>query len=216
MIDLAIVVQLGFTQRAEPSREFGLYALHDRLAERYFDRRSVWLGLRTWNADMKQTAHVILHRKPAKIIHVGFSYGCGEGLIQFAKHLRRRAVGIDLAILIDPVVRYRFLKPLSMLANHSFRVPENVRAAQLWRTVNWPSFFSPWGRNIEPRSSETEILKRIVYGSAESLAKYDPPGEHRQNADVWHTNIDEFPDVHRDVLSVVQWHASTWIEQAEG
>lgn len=214
-VDAAIVVQLGFTQKAEPNREYGMFALHDWLADVYHDRRKSWLGLRTWNADMQQAADVVLHRAPGRIVHVGFSYGCGEGLLKFAKALRRRARRIDLAVLIDPVTRYRLLKPLSMFSNHRFKLPPNVDEAALWRTVNWPKWTSPWGRDVRETSEQTRVIRRTTFGSNRNLAKYKPGGIHRVNGDVWHSNIDELPEVHRDVLDLLQAKLGSWLGMSE-
>ena len=207
MIKAGINIGTGFMQPGRPSGGVGLYHLHDMAVDEFFDRRETWLSISTWNANMAEQVHKMMSRKPEKIIDVGYSYGCGEAAINFCREVGQYGRQVDLLCLIDPVIRFRhILKPMSLVTRFThlaFRVPPNVKEVALWRTVNKETWMSPWAREIKV-GKNTRILSKVVFGSTENLIKYSPKGQHRKDPNIFHSNIDELPVIHDEIMDLLK------------
>ncbi len=200
----AIICLLGFTQWSGPGT--GLYRLHDRFVERYFDRRTSLVLLRRWNSDHEETAELIRHRNMKTVIAIGYSYGCGHALVQLSKHLGRRAIAIDAAFLIDPVPRYRLLplKVLSLTRFGKFKVAHNVRSVWSWRQLN----ARPFGRRVIAMSDQTVVHDEVVFGSAAELKRRtgrskSVHGDRVINSVIGHNEIDDNAMIHEAIIDRV-------------
>jgi pimeloyl-ACP methyl ester carboxylesterase len=219
---IACVCQSGFTE--VPWRGTGIGQIHKLLSQGPLrDRvKCPLLALEPWNADARTLAEKtrVMTTPDDRIIHIGHSYGCGEGLHHYAKELaRRNSMGqgfrkIDLAILIDPVTRYPLFKWRSLRSGLQFEVPSNVARVACWRTLHVPrrsrdQFFRPVGQS--PRCGDgTKLLRHVVYGTAEDLtaagAVFGGGDEIRsrpQDQAPTHTTVDELPEVMSDVVELV-------------
>jgi hypothetical protein len=82
-----------------------------------------------------------------------------------------------------------------------FLLPENVREYASWRTVNKPTWTTPWGRDVEGAGKS---ILRHAYGSVENHDRYAPRGLRSIDNDVTHTSIDDHAEVHSELLSLVK------------
>ncbi len=184
----AICLISGFTQRERADDANGIVTLRRELAETYFDRRQHWLGLRTWRANMEDTAGLMLEQMPAKIIVVAYSWGAGRGVPRLCQHLPK----VDLLCLIDPVL-YAWPRALALLRFGKFRVPDNVRRVATWRTENG-SALDPKGRAIAHPASQK--VRDIV------LTR-DRLGKHVWRDDATHVTIDNHPQIHEEIRELI-------------
>lgn len=93
--------------------------------------------LLAWNDDMEQMAKFISLISPTtpNILVFAYSWGCGHGFIELAKHLS--PLKIQEAVLCDPVY-YSFLYWRAFLW-HKIRIPNNVEKIwQLRQEHDWP------------------------------------------------------------------------------
>ncbi|MFP4145307.1 MAG: hypothetical protein ACLFV3_09200 [Phycisphaeraceae bacterium] len=205
-VDLAIVVLPGFQQWAGPGT--GCWKLYNRLCRTYRDRTRSLVLLRAWDSDPKLTAALIDERHAATTIAIGYSYGAGWGVTQLADELDQLQRRIDVAFLIDPVPRYRFLpaKLLSLTRQGTYEVPANVTQAYSWRQVNKRSWDDPVGRPIRAADpSQTWTQELAVYGADMDLL-HQHGGSNRNwrlDADIHHSNIDDRPEIHDAILTSI-------------
>jgi pimeloyl-ACP methyl ester carboxylesterase len=162
--------------------------------------------LRPFDANWRRIADRI-HQdsdRGALVAFVGHSYGCGWGLKRLARFLDENGRKIDMAFLIDPVIRwFQWLTPLNFLSLTrigDFKLPANVTSAWSWRQVN----NRPQGRFVP--SPRNDFVHRYVYGSKAALAKRARPGLEEQcvDAGVTHSTIDGLPAIHRSINSLVK------------
>jgi hypothetical protein len=204
--------------------------LHRFLEVKFHDRRREFVALRTWNSDAEATAAQIAARKPRKVIVVGYSYGCGWGLPQLAQALGAWGVGVDLALLVDPVPRWTWL-PLKWLALTRwgvYRVPVNVGRVHYWRQVNG----APFGRRVVAGRGSGMVFGRGssapgkpgrpgvrsgvrcegVYGAMGNLFAYAnvdaEEGRWVATAGDDHLSIDDKPAIHRRILDLIEAEVS--------
>lgn len=197
------LIYTGFTQ---VSHRAGLSGLHASLADGLMhDRRSFpFLALRPWDADTKTDAELVGKADAKLTIAVCFSYGAGEALVNFAKH---HAKPIDLAILIDPVTRYRWLKWRSLMHGGDYKVPENVKRVAVMRTLNKPTLTSPVGHDVVTGKG-TQVVQHVVYGTRDRIADFRHNGWSPLIegivSDLHHTNIDDSDEVHRRAVVLIE------------
>jgi len=203
----AIVFINGFRQGIGPC--VGLQKLYQNSTRCWYDRRQDLLLHRTWKANHAETADLIVSHDPELIYVVGYSYGCGRGLTRLAKHLAQRDRNIDTAFLIDPVTRYRILKPLSLgwwgRKSVSYETPPNIDEVFSWRQVNHQGPLDPVGHRVLTQV-HTVAHPQVVMGRPENLRKYggdDAPEMWRIDYDVNHSTIDNHPAVHREILNIL-------------
>src|SRR5690606_31990099 len=144
----------------------------------YYDRRSFWLGLRTWDANVEEVAKELARRGVRKIVVVCYSWGAGRAFIRFAMACRELGLVIDFVVLIDPVVYDGFLigKAANALlpSGSPFKLPEGVLAFSSYRTLNKKKLTDPWGRDVRPEGAETLARRRVVFGTTDAVIKYQP------------------------------------------
>lgn len=205
MTRAAILLVTGYTQPAHRTDGCGLWTIYDRLRERFHDRRDWWVSIRPWNAKLEHDADEIVRLQARRIVTVSYSWGCGKGLPRFAKRLKEQGRSISLACLIDPVP-YRVARWAStalMKGDSPFMLPENTCSFASWRTVNKPTWTTPWGRDVASAVG-AKPLHRRAFGSAESLEKYKPLGEPTVDGSVIHGNIDDNDTVHSEACSLIE------------
>lgn len=183
----AILLQTGAFAKAYPTPSSGLYRLARRIGEIHFDRREVWLGVRTHDANLTYDVEEIVERGAKLVIHTGHSMGDGQGLPALARLLAARNRRVNLACMIDPVP---MVGPHFKVTDEPFRMPPNVDAVTVARTVNkpprlWDAWFTPWGRRV----AHPHVVSEIVFGT-------DDPH-------VMHGNIDEQDRVHDQIIDAI-------------
>lgn len=178
----AILSQPGFLASTSAG---GIHDINDALAAGYPDRSEVWLGLRPHYYNLDRDVESIIASRPQRIIHIGHSYGCGQGLIGFAGQLAKYGRVIDLAVMIDPVVETFWWRLTNALINLGpFTVPANVNAVIHARTKNW-RFGMPVGRDV----THHNVLMRMVF-SASDAKSIDKRRTLIDDPTIIHTNID--------------------------
>lgn len=150
----------GFTQTND--RHNGCLELF--LEMRKFSSPEVNVDIREWNADWDARAGMIFlmseearrNNLPIRIHYYGYSWGCGNGYVKFAKALKKRGLKINHAVLCDPVYRSGFipswfpnwlqLAPLSMTSFMGLKIPYKST-----NRVDW--FYQRQNRpmGVEPR-----------------------------------------------------------------
>lgn len=123
----------GFTQ--SPDRMTGSQRLWLRLMRFAGPRRMV--GFYSWNHNWTELAERIAvvseGQKPTIRIY-GYSRGGGYGFPTLAAELRRRGLGVQRAVLADPVARW-----FAFVRGHQIRIPPTV--GEVWYTLqtnSWP------------------------------------------------------------------------------
>ncbi len=161
IVNSAIVVISGFTQKA--SCRTGMGELYCDLRRRYATTPERYIIHRAWDADMGELAHLLDRDRTQdfRLAVVAYSWGCGRGVRRFAKHLARKGIGIDLLLLIDPVI---FRPILAMTRFGRFKVPPNVDAVYSWRQVN----SGPFGRRLKLENDRTRILATIDHNDMDN------------------------------------------------
>lgn len=201
----AILLITGFSQPDYRDKGCGLWGLHDLIADAFPDRRDVWLRIRTWNSDgLEPDADEIAGVNPELIATVTYSWGNGYGLPKFANQLYAHARSVDCACLIDPVpyTMGRLISNALSRGSGPFHLPDNVMQFASWRTVNKPSWDTPWARDVE--AAGRRPLDQVAFGSVENLNKYQPLGRYEIDGSVTHSNIDDDGRVHAGVLDVLK------------
>jgi hypothetical protein len=203
----AILLITGFTQKAKREDGAGLWRLYDRLLERYVEPfaaggSNLWLQIRTWNYPVAQDAAHLVDGGARRIIVVGYSWGCGKGVLDFCDELERHGRVADLACLIDPVVHSTFgvITNACIPTKRPFPVPSNIDNILAIRTENKPSLFTPFGREVD----SPHVRRRVIFAS--------PPEEDYQNEyvrlvsdpAVTHSTIDNSPVVHEECLAAIE------------
>lgn len=196
IVNLAIVVISGFTQKA--SGRTGMGELYCELRRRFATTPERYIIHRAWDADMGELAHLLDRDRTNdfRLAVVSYSWGNGRGLRRFARQLGRLGIGIDLALLIDPVIFRLWV----MTRLGRFRVPANVDAVESWRQVNK----LPVGRRLKLENDRTQVLGATVFGSLEKLAIYGTNGHGAQgrivDRQIGHNDMDDDRRVHEMVL----------------
>lgn len=102
-----------------------------------------------------------------KVFIYAYSWGCGNGFVQLSKQLRKRGIGVEHAVLSDPVYRsglipswfpnWLQIAPLSMTDLVGIKVPANVRR------VDW--YFQRQSRpqGNPPRLASSQTVLREGY-----------------------------------------------------
>lgn len=195
-IDAAVVTFAGFTQA--PSPTVGVGRLHARIEQLLHDRRRESVELRSWDSDFDALAAWITAKQPDQIIVIGYSYGCGWALKQFAARMKQLGRSIDLAFLIDPVPRFRVLKPLAYTRAGKYKIPANVEETHYWRQLN----AGPYGR--EPVHPDAKpVICRRVYGAEANIRRYATPEESLagyRDTGATHSTIDDRDAIHDAIL----------------
>ena len=197
MTKAAIITCPGFRQTA--GTRFGLSKLHRRLVQAFPNREAVYpLALRAWNEDMYSLAEQVNDYDPEFTAFIPYSYGAGWALVKFSEVLQDFGRGVDIAYLIDPVPRYRFLpaKLISLTRKGSYEVPRNVIDVKYWRQVN----ATPYGRAPSHPEHRTECI--AVYGT-EKNKKHALERElhHWEYSDDTHNHIDDREDIHDYIIN---------------
>ena len=197
----AILLINGFTIPEQRTDGSGLHNVYDALAEKYHDRRETWLGIRTWDAPTEHVADELVRLGVRKIVCAHYSWGT-HGMEKFARRLKELGRTIDLCCAIDPVpyVWGRWASQALFPGDRLYKMPDNVRGFASWRTVNWPGFGTPWGRDVK---CDGRDYGRTAFGSPAALTKYMPLGKQIIDADVIHGNIDEVPQVQDEIVRVI-------------
>lgn len=196
IVNLAIVVISGFTQKA--SGRTGMGKLYCELRRRYATTPERYIIHRAWDADMGELAHLLDRDRTNdfRLAVVSYSWGNGRGLRRFAKELGRLGIGIDLSLLIDPVIFRLWV----MTRIGRFRVPATVGAVESWRQVNK----LPVGRRLKLENDRTRILGACVIGSHENLRRHGDVDQARQgrivDAEIGHKDMDDDPRIRQMVL----------------
>lgn len=191
----AILLQTGFLCDAGPST--GLYALMNKLGALYPNRNEVWIGIRVHDARLDPDVNQIIGAGVDRIIHIGHSFGCGHGLLNFARLLKFRREDIDLACLIDPVpdeFGWRLRR-----TEKPFPVPETVRSCFAARTLNKPGWLDPWGRPVE----HALLVREVVY-TPEGMGVDDGQRRVIPDPSVQHCNIDGDYRLHDEIVRAVE------------
>ena len=107
-----------------------------------------------------------------------YSWGCGNGMVNLALELRKRAIMVSHAVLSDPVVYSSWptwtAKFLTVFLRKSIDIPSNVRRVDWFRQVNG----LPYGCDLVPaKNSTTEIREPVIL---------DLPHEAMDDAPEWH------------------------------
>ena len=199
MPSVAIVIIPGYKQGVMPGT--GPAIIYDHLYRAYDSRRESVLLFRSWKSSATETARLINSKQPARLAVIGYSYGCGWGIPQLAKAVAPFNLPLDMAILIDPVPRYRFLKPLSLTRLAKYRVPRYIGKVHTFRQCN----ASPYGRQLMAYAG-TRVGIQQVYGSVENLRQYGGPGHHTVDNDMDHSAIDNDPRIRNAVMKIIgEW-----------
>ena len=201
----AVITCAGFRQKL--GEMSGPALLDRRLKDMLHDRRRDHVALRTWKSDHAGTAAEVARMGCRRVVLVGYSYGCGWGVKHLAKELAALDIEVDLCVLIDPVPRTWFVPAnvMAMTRAGRFHVPRNVKRVALIRQLNG----RPYGRDIVVGAGTEKVLA-WHYGTKAVLMKHGPaPG----GVDEWkltarairlgHLDIDDHPEVHREVLALV-------------
>lgn len=133
-----------------------------------------------WNHDWRGLARLIQHTShgAAKVAIYGYSYGAGWGAIRLAEALGALGIGVEHAVLCDPIHRYAFW-PANWRAVRWFAgrqkvtIPPNVRQVVSFIQRSDPLL---WGHEVvaaDPRA--TEIAKPIVIPGVRHDAMDDHP-----------------------------------------
>ena len=199
MPQIAIVIIPGYKQGILPGT--GPAIIYDELY-RIYDRRSeAVLLFRSWKSSATETARLLNSKRPTRLAVIGYSYGCGWGIPQLAKAIVPFSLPLDMAILIDPVPRYRFIKPLSLTRLARYRVPRYIGKVHTFRQCN----ASPYGRRLAVHAG-THTGRQQVYGSVENLRQYGGPGHHTVDNKMDHSSIDNDPRVRNSVIKIIgEW-----------
>lgn len=171
-LKLAVVTISGFSQKVW--KRTGMGDLYWMIREQHATAPDRFFMHVPWDADFKhEAAKIKMHAADdIRIAVVGYSWGCGRGVRQLAKQLGKQGLGIELLLLIDPVI-YRpgfWFSPRQLWALTrlgKFKVPANVRTVESWRQVNG----RPFGRALKLQSDDTVIVEQWVLGSSDNLVR---------------------------------------------
>lgn len=121
------VVISGFTQKEGSAT--GCHRLWEQLHS-MFAAPDTHVALREWDSDWRQFAeHIRVSSVDSPTILVAsYSWGAGYGLVNLAKHLKRRSKFISCAVLSDPVYCHPVwaMRWLAMLDWRPITIPSNV------------------------------------------------------------------------------------------
>ena len=198
MSRIAIVIIPGYKQGVLPGT--GPAIIYDQLYKAYDSRSDAVLLFRSWKSPAMETARLLNSQRPDRLAVVGYSYGCGWGIPELAKAIAPFSLPLDLAILIDPVPRYRgIFKPLSLTRLNKYRVPRYIDKVHTFRQCN----ASPYGRQLVAYAG-TRIGIQQVYGSVENLKLHGGPGHHTVDNDMDHSAIDNDPRIRNAVIKIIE------------
>lgn len=196
----AILLYSGFTQPA--SLNTGLGQLYSRLCETHYDRRRSLVLSRTWKSQHDQDAQLVCDYGAEWVYVVGYSYGAGHGIKQFAKQMAKRGRDIDVGFFVDPVPRFKLMKPISLTRWGTFEIPQNVIVAHGYRQVN----ASPYGRMLDRTGHSGEDY---VFGTTQNLVKYGQSREILRQFAFGHDSMDNRKFIHRDIEMKIRKHCGT-------
>lgn len=162
-----------------------------------YSQLSVRVRFNEWDSRWRRVArraHLLRLRYPKPerfgIVAFCYSWGCGNGLVQYAKALQRFGLRIDCAVLCDPI--YRHWYPLgdwrAMIGGYSITLPPNV--------LSYYGFFQRVSRPMGVKP----------HGPATCLG-WDQIGYE-------HIECDDSPEWHDKCVSVAIDEARTFVGQA--
>jgi len=194
---VAIVIIPGYKQGVMPGT--GPAIIYDHLYRAYDSRSEAVLLFRSWKSSATETARLLNSKRPTRLAVIGYSYGCGWGIPQLAKAVAPFNLPLDMAILIDPVPRYRgIFKPLSLTRLTKYRVPRYIGRVHTFRQCN----ASPYGRQLVAYAG-TRVEIQQVYGSVENLRRHGGPGHHTVDNNMDHSSIDNDSRIRKAVLKII-------------
>ena len=115
--------------------------------------------LRPWNSDWNAEAEFIsrLSDDRPRVVTIGYSWGAGWGVVQLAKQLAKRGLGIKRACLIDPVYRHQYALGnwRAFIPWVPITIPRNVQRVTWWRQrQSWPM-----GHNLRAKHTGRTIIE---------------------------------------------------------
>ena len=138
-----------------------------------------------WNHDWSALASRIENTSApdVRITVYGYSWGCGNGVVNLAKELKSRALSINHAVLSDPVVYSSWptwtAKFLTVFLRKSIDIPSNIKKVDWFRQTNG----IPYGCDlVAAKASNTKIEPPTVL---------DLPHEAMDDAPQWHAKCIE-------------------------
>lgn len=191
---VAIVLVLGFGGRPD-SETSGLHKLRSRLKTLF---PTAMIELVAEN-DAVRLAEIAATVKSFDWVgYIGHSFGIGHALAIFVAALR--AAGrpvIDLVIAIDPVPfsGTHFIQNPAPLPGY----PDCVLETLLFRTLNKPTFFTPWARDIQDAS----VYQRVTFGPGPA-EETNPPSQYVVDDQVNHGTIDDSDVVHSIACAAIE------------
>ena len=163
----------GFTQHAGAANGF------DRLWNTLRPLSSGTTAVVTpqrWRANFDHLADFIDRHSIRPTINVyAYSWGCGHGFIQLAKHLKKRGLQIKHAVLCDPVY-HSWLRPWrALICSPAIKIPSNVTRVS-------------WFRQYQDKPRATELK------AADPRKTHIEPPVILQRAHAWMEDAPEFTE----------------------
>ncbi len=206
--NLGVIVISGFSQKV--SDRTGMGELYCKL--RKYASPTHYVMHRAWKGNFKELAAILDRDRTDefKLVVIAYSWGCGHGVQELAKHLGRFGIRINLLILIDPVLKRPgwALSPRQAWALTRFgrfKVPPNVDQVWSCRQLN----HTPFGRKLRLASKRTKVLGEMVFGSRSNIYKYtnNPgPGDVHElftNDEIGHNDMDDQPRIQEKALTLI-------------
>ena len=122
-----------------------------------------------------------------RIIVYGYSWGCGNGVVNLAKALKSRAMVINHAVLSDPVYYSQhfsswpwwtgigpLVRGIGVLRRGTIKLPSNIRRVDWFRQTNG----LPYGCDLKAENPQTQKINEPTI--------LDLPHEAMDDASEWH------------------------------
>lgn len=150
----AIVIS-GYTQ--DETQDTGSRRLWRKLHDDFLGT-DVQVHLKRWNDDMEAMAEWIrglsVDPENARVVVAAYSWGCGNGLVKLAHHLRNRGIDISIAVISDGVYHPPWYRPLRFIYVRWFKGMADIEMDANVLQVTWATQSGTWpsGHRITSRT----------------------------------------------------------------